>query len=350
MNEQHRYQWMVVGAGPAGMTAVGKLLDRGVSGEDIVWVDPHFAVGDLAARWPNVSSNTTVKLFIDFLKATKAFDYERVASPCTLESLDASGTCLLKHVVTPLQNISDHLRQRVVAMPAMVSQLEADAEGWQAQLSSGPVLLVDQVILAPGSLPNRLSYDAPILDLETALDPVALPEAVSAGERMAVFGSSHSAVLVMKNLLAQGCEVVNFYKSPVRYAVYHEGWIEFDNTGLKGMAAHWAKANLAGEKLPQGLTRYLSDAAHISKHLPLCQKVVYATGFTRREVPVQSVDVNQYNPETGELAPGLYGCGLAYPEFVTDRKGHEEWSVGLWKFHNYLERVVTNWVKATALP
>ena len=58
------YQWAVVGAGPAGIAAVGKLLDQGIEPTEILWLDLQFKVGDLGAYWQNVSSNTTVQLFI----------------------------------------------------------------------------------------------------------------------------------------------------------------------------------------------------------------------------------------------------------------------------------------------
>ena len=65
--DKKTYQWAVVGAGPAGIAAVGKLLDNGILAEDILWFDPHFKVGDLGLHWHNVSSNTKVKFFNDFL-------------------------------------------------------------------------------------------------------------------------------------------------------------------------------------------------------------------------------------------------------------------------------------------
>lgn len=37
------YEWTVIGAGPAGIAAVGRLLDHGVAAERIAWVDPAFA-------------------------------------------------------------------------------------------------------------------------------------------------------------------------------------------------------------------------------------------------------------------------------------------------------------------
>ncbi len=82
------------------------------------------------------------------------------------------------------------------------------------------------------------------MPLAIALNPDLLALQVKKGEQVAVFGGSHSAVLVIKNLLECGASVMNFYLDGLRYAVYHEGWIEYDNTGLKGKAATWARENL----------------------------------------------------------------------------------------------------------
>ena len=53
-----QYKWTVIGAGPAGIAAVGRLLDHGIAPEKIAWVDPDFTAGDLGNKWRAVSSNT----------------------------------------------------------------------------------------------------------------------------------------------------------------------------------------------------------------------------------------------------------------------------------------------------
>jgi len=62
------YAWTVIGAGPAGIAAVGRLLDHGIAPEEIAWVDPAFAAGDLGAKWRSVSSNTQVGLFLSYTR------------------------------------------------------------------------------------------------------------------------------------------------------------------------------------------------------------------------------------------------------------------------------------------
>ena len=95
--------WMVIGAGPAGIAAVGKLLDQGIPAQQIGWMDPHFTVGDLGRKWGEVPSNTQVLLFNRYLENCKAFQYGSQSKKFPLESLDPQDTCQLKKVAEPLQ-------------------------------------------------------------------------------------------------------------------------------------------------------------------------------------------------------------------------------------------------------
>lgn len=71
-----RTQWTIIGAGPAGIAFVGKLLDAGIQPSQITWIDPAFKVGDFGTLWRPVSSNTTVRLFLAFLNAAESFGYK----------------------------------------------------------------------------------------------------------------------------------------------------------------------------------------------------------------------------------------------------------------------------------
>jgi hypothetical protein len=56
-----------------------------------------------------------------------------------------------------------------------------------------------------------------------------------------VVGSSHSAILVLRNILEAAnppSKVVNLYRSPLLYAVYMDGWIKYDNTGKQWYWQH----------------------------------------------------------------------------------------------------------------
>lgn len=55
----------------------------------------------------------------------------------------------------------------------------------------------------------------------------------------------------------------------------------------------------------------------------------------------------KYDPTKGQLAKGLFGMGIAFPERVTDPVGNVEYAVGLFKFMKGAKRMVPEWVKDT---
>ena len=103
------YAWTVIGAGPAGIAAIGKLLDHGIAPDGIAWIDPAFAAGDLGGKWRSVSSNTQVGLFLDYLNGLSAFRFS-AAPPMPLPDADPQETCALALVADPLVWVTEHLR------------------------------------------------------------------------------------------------------------------------------------------------------------------------------------------------------------------------------------------------
>src|SRR4051794_3037282 len=106
------YAWAVIGAGPAGIAAVGRLLDHGIAPEQIAWIDPAFAAGDLGKKWRPVSSNTIARTFLEYLNGSKAFRFSE-APPSPLREVDPAETCALALVADPLLWVTGHLRERV---------------------------------------------------------------------------------------------------------------------------------------------------------------------------------------------------------------------------------------------
>lgn len=339
--------WTVVGAGPAGILAVGRLLDAGISSDEIFWIDPEFSVGDFAKYWHAVPSNTRVALFDKFLKSTASFDYANCPIELTFAHLNENDTCLLSEMAKPLQWVTQKLCERVVHEKCTVRSLQQSQGGWELTTTTGKVFSY-QVILATGSVPKSISpqYDVRVNEvaLSVALNPEILKKTVTPNQHIVVFGASHSGVLVMKNLLEAGCRVTNFYRSPLRYALYQPDHIVYDNTGLKGVAAKWAKENLHGQTVVN-LTRQLLVDDLAEQALQFCDYVVYATGFSPRHILSQDLDCRKYDAHTGIIAPGLFGLGIAYPELVTDRYGISESSIGLFKFANYLTKVLPLWMQ-----
>lgn len=341
--DSKKYKWSVIGAGPGGLTAVGMLLDAGVSGDDILWLDPYFQAGDFGLLWGEVNSNTRVTLFRQFLLGVSSFRYAEKKEHFAFDNFDDNGFTLLKHVADPLLWVSDHLQKKVVTHKTEVKALTVGEGCWQVHTHDGD-FQSEKVILAIGS--EAKSLDFPGIEkiaMQTALTPSLLKSSCKEDDVVAVFGSSHSAMIAIRNLVECGVKnIVNFYLSPLRYAVILDDWILYDDTGLKGETAAWVRENISKHCLPQ-IKRYLSTEEHIDEQLPLCNKAIYAVGFEQRHIPVTGVSLSHYDTSNGIIAPGLFGLGIGFPVVVTDPFGRKETNVGLWKFLKNMRRTLPLW-------
>src|ERR1700722_8668981 len=140
------YAWTVIGAGPAGIAAVGRLLDHGIAPEKIAWIDPAFAVGDLGQKWRPVSSNTIVGTFLSFLNGSAAFRFAE-APPTPLQEVDPDQTCALALVAEPLVWVTQQLRERVHVVEATATSLTLQQRQWRIDTEHQEVFS-DNVILA----------------------------------------------------------------------------------------------------------------------------------------------------------------------------------------------------------
>ena len=173
----------------------------------------------------------------------------------------------------------------------------------------------------------------------------------------------------------------------LKYAKDMEGgWILYDNTGLKGQAAEWARKNLEEDAFTSSPVQKVitklwtpmadgKETAVYEAELPECTHIVQAIGYKRDDLPRLTIkehpeasptplatehdnlngrffDKSKISIPTGESKncnldhiPGLFGAGIAFPEKVVDPLGNEEHAVGLWKFMRYLKEVVPDWVQ-----
>jgi cation diffusion facilitator CzcD-associated flavoprotein CzcO len=339
------YAWAVIGAGPAGIAAVGKLLDHGVADKDIVWIDAAFSAGDIGAKWRSVSSNTKVGAFLEYLNGASAFRFSE-APPMPLTETDPEETCALALVAEPLCWITGHLRQRVDTVETTATDLVLENRHWRIETQQR-TLTSANVIMAPGATAKSLDYpQLKQIPLDVALDPEKLADEPLENATVAVFGSSHSSMIVIPHLLRHPvAKVVNFYRSPLKFAVYLDDWILFDDSGLKGRAAVWARENIDGV-LPDRLERSLVGGPDFEAKLAECDLAVYTVGLERRRLPeTPQWGQLEYNPDNGILAPGLFGIGIAFPQRAVDRYGYVEYRVGLKKFMDYLHEVLPLWLR-----
>ena len=253
---------------------------------------------------------------------------------------------MLSNVVEPLQWISNHLCQTVKTAKTMIHSMSLSKRRWNLH-SDTNTYAAKNVILATGATPLILHYpDIESLPFHVAIDKKRLSQVINLDETYAVFGSSHSAIIIIRHLVELGVKkIINFYQSPCRYAINMGEWILFDNTGLKGEAAEWARDHIDGE-CPPALVRYINNEENIARMLPECDKAIYAVGFkSRNTIAIGDYAFKKYNPHVGIMGPGLFGFGIGYPEIKACPFGTVESQVGLWKFMVYLNKVLPIWFK-----
>ena len=388
----------VIGSGASGIAAIGVLLSQKVP--RILWIDPLFAGGRMPL-YTKVPSNTKVRIFRDFINKCEPFKQFTSLSPkenpmVPYEGLDAEKGCSLDLCLKKLLTLTHDLRKYHGGSNVMFSQGyvkslcqdrgEKGTVKWSISVQNESILEEVQargVILATGSKPRYFNeendfsrkygvrnqfnlYSPEMIDLDTALNPELLQERVTGEDTVAVIGSSHSSMVVIKHLVELGTspkKIICLYIEPLKFAEYMpEGWILYDNTGLKGDVADWVRNSLLKGKVPKVELALLDKQGGLLKEkIPQCSKIIYTVGFERNPLPKITIKTGikeqlveeknvTYNNKTSEIQvvdggnrrtlEGLYGCGIAWPEQTVDPKGNVEYAVGLAKFMNYANRVI----------
>ncbi|KAK4687904.1 hypothetical protein P7C73_g2204, partial [Tremellales sp. Uapishka_1] len=357
------YEAVVVGAGPGGLTFLAALLDSGI--RNVAWIDPTFSGGRLNTNYREISSK-----IIRAIPSPNAID--------KLEKIDREKTCQLSLAGDMLHLLSEGFAKLpgVKTLKSDVCSANYTDSRWNIRLSDKTDITSTRMFLCTGSHPIHADFhsaynpDLSVLDLDQVLLKSQLPTLLppsSSRYRIAVIGASHSGILVCWNLYQYqqahdlDLEIYNFQRSPIRYAEYREDGIVYDNTGLKGDTADWAKGNL--EPKGNGRTKQIhqvdikenAEQAY-QKYLPDCSHVIYAIGYTPNTYPEISIEGNRVDDRLefdhstagfnvdGKKVEGLWGGGIAHPEVKKDPEGHVEAAVGVAKFFAFAERVKDSWV------
>ncbi len=213
-------------------------------------------------------------------------------------------------------------------------------------LADGQRIAADRVVLATGSHPRELSYSCEsVIPLDKALNKSQLAQQVTPQDSVAVIGSAHSAVLIMKSLTELGVKkIVNLYNRPLQYTYETVLGVMNHQFGLKGTAAEWAREVLE-KNPPANLFRFPNTDAYRATWLPQCNKIIYAIGYERNDLPLinGAVHDGSYDSSTGIIAPHLFGIGIAFPESRLDPLGAPEQRVGLNSFMSFAQQVLPLW-------
>lgn len=340
-------KWCVVGAGVAGISAIATLLDNKVSASNIIWIDPLFDVGCMGLYWTSVSGNTPVRLLEAFLNASPTFEYSKIRGYFRLKDLDPDLTCDLIDVIEILRAISKTLTGIVNCLKDTVLKIDR-AANWKI-ITRKSTIISEKVILATGAESIKpsasiLNHHMEIIPQELALQKPLLESMIRNSDKVAVFGSSHSAILVIKQLCEMNVAVINFWRSGL---LYHESLPEGEKnmfTGLKGIAKKWALENLE-QKRNKLVERFESTEENINLHLQKCTKAIYCIGFKSIGVPIVGIDSLVYDKDGVIDSNGIYGVGIAYPEVGFDFEGKFERRIGFQMFLHTLQTNYKLWAK-----
>ncbi|KAK2760099.1 hypothetical protein CKAH01_16595 [Colletotrichum kahawae] len=395
---------VVVGGGPCGLAVLGNLLEHRPQQRQL-WVDPLFQAGRVGAHYRRVPSNTKVGLFIDFATAVAPFRQiveaaEKPNAFTALENLQQDQGCELGYAADLCLMLSSgvprhfqNVQQRRGKVTSAI--LDKQTNQWTVALDGEGYAKTSKLVLCTGSSPisrpqlvtEKLPENLETVHLDTALNPPLLAQTLPSDATVAVVGASHSAILVLMNLynLATtshpNLRIKWFTRhKDLRYAEYKDGWILYDNTGLKGQAAKWARDNLEEKSFGNSPVRKFiaklwtppkEEQAAYASELPSCTHFIQAIGYQRNPLPDMSVvekagaetqpltvhhdaSNGKFSAQPGEASaqgrtyiPGLFGAGIAFPERVVDPVGNVEHAVGFWKFMKFLKKSVPEWIESS---
>lgn len=330
---EERYAAVVVGAGAAGITAVGNLLEQKI--EPILWVDDSFVAGRVNTHYREVMSNTQIWLIVAYAEALSVFRHILSGVPAEdiwagrtegkgncdrltcLREMDQQEYCELSYAADMLRIFGEELRKFPPVdsragwvTGAQLDQTAPESERWAVSVNEDGhsyTVKTQRLILCQGAHPicEPLSVHIPniqSMDLDDALSHTNLTKLLGdAGPvTVGVIGASHSAIIVLMHLHSiatkhnQDLRVRWFTRHDLRYAVQMDGWILRDTTGLKGIPAQFAKNNLEPDMLAKSdvgkyLTRidYDKDEQEgtFDDRMPGCSYYIQAIGYTNNAHP-----------------------------------------------------------------
>jgi hypothetical protein len=372
------YTATVVGAGPAGLAILGRLLTAKFN--DILWIDPAFEGGKLN-EYQKVPANTRTSFFIRFMSECPAYDtflQDKDPSLSPLEvfkGLDPNVPPVLSHAYKMCKSLTKNVelkhKNQVITLRSSVNDLlfKEKENVWEVTTNDNKKYLTERVLLAVGSRPRNLPGNTKAvvpLDALVNDDPEELSKFVGPNDVVGVIGSSHSSILALKHLeqLPAPPKAIHcFYREPIRYAVHTDKGIVYDNLGLKGQAAGWAKNHLEAGKSKLIQMHWMKDEQTekeiYKKFFDQCNKLAVTIGFERNPLPtirlqssggaVRNVEKITYDGTDLRILDGvnstvplknMWGIGIAFPRQLRDLSGDMGNDVGIFKFGNAAKVII----------
>jgi len=281
----------LVGFGVAGQLLLSHILQV-VPKHKVCIVDPDFIGGDLARDYRAVTTNTTINQKVERLKGS----WPTIAAALTKRGQPTD--CIpLSDLARDIRHASHDLARGCTQIHDTVKDISwsAETKTWTLNFQSRASHITSIVCICTGMEPRQEDYGIPSIPLRIALDPVALKQTVSDGQHVVVFGSSHSATLVLKSLheLNMRTTCIHHAETPFKYD--RDG----NYGGIKQESAAIADAILRGEYKTLTLVP-LNDVKGLCNSIRKADWCIQAIGFSPRIPIITDVDSQPvWDPATG---------------------------------------------------
>ena len=323
------YDITIIGFGITGMLLLPILKKEGF--ENICIIDPYFDGGDLLRLWGDILSNTPLQKAIDALKLIDpSYTLPTVYDPTKITPLS-----LLVHIV---KDFSKSFLHHVDIYETTVKKLEYN-ELWTVINEDLSNIKSNTIILCQGSEPKKIKCSIPSIPLHIALNKNLLKTYVKPNDKVLLFGTSHSGVLILENLEQLQVHTTAVYKGVKPFYFAKDG----DYDGIKEEAYR-----IASEILNNVYTyvhlHHIHDTGNIIKASKEADWVINSIGFEARNIETTvnglPVSLRTYDSKTGALVcPKAFGFGIAYPSLAPDNI-HVD--VGLFSFVEHILKQIPN--------
>jgi len=347
----------VVGGGTSGIQAVAQLAMN--SNRQIFWFDAGNFQQGLMESCREVPANTKLEKHLNLWKRQEFLHWQSLHQPLAdaiaslhlktyqipdLDRFDPSeGWLMLGDILEVFAQVQEALRLHAPNVSFIADTVESMTRRnaqWHLAAGMGS-LTVDAVVLSPGSRPRKFVQHHNDIPLLAALTFSHFRHSVEEQglKSVAVLGNSHSAALVLKNLVELGVpRVICVARRPMRHAEWDAELNDyrFSMSGLKGVASAFARQHGLDQEwqggrpeLSSGNVEQWSWRDVESGRLAECDAIVQATGWDPAPVPdlvlsdrrtawsvsEASRDLDTYQLQLqGFTLENMYGTGIAFPE------------------------------------
>jgi hypothetical protein len=291
------YKYCIVGFGIAGQILVLELLKAGVSKKEIIICDETFLGGDLILKYGSVLSNTP------WWKTKKALEVYTSELP----DFPTDKCTPVREIVKACLQTALKAAEGIEKLTTSVISLDP---GWTIKHTFG-MFTSEKVFLTIGATEKNIDIPLPKIPLSIALDKQQLINYITSQDKITVFGTSHSGIVVLDNLNQLGIPTTAVYKGKQPFIFESETY-----GGLKEASEIHAKAILNGI-YPNITLIPWSDPLQVYKILSKTTKIICATGLEPKTT--FGKEYTEYDPSTAAIKAGsnIYGFGIGYPGITT---------------------------------